>query len=49
MGRAGLSRKEELARWPEEGKQLVRILAESVRTAKGRAVTIDVTAGASQQ
>ena len=47
-GRAGFSRKGELTRWTEEGQQLVRILAASVRTAKSRAVSIDVGAGALQ-
>ena len=45
-GRAGFSRKDELTRCTEEGHQLVRILAASVRTAKGRAVTMDVAASA---
>lgn len=34
--RAGLSTEPELARWIEEGRQLVRILSASARTARGR-------------
>lgn len=33
---AGLSSTNELAEWIDEGRQLVRILAASSRTAKGR-------------
>lgn len=48
-GRAGLSQRDELAGWAEEGRELVRILAASVRTARGKAVTMDVVAGEIQQ
>lgn len=39
--RAGLAATDELGHWIDEGQQLVRILAASVRTAKGRVVPLD--------
>jgi four helix bundle protein len=44
--RAGLSSTNALTPWMDEGLQLVRILAASARTAKGRAVSIHTAAGA---
>jgi four helix bundle protein len=41
-GRARLGPTDDLGRWTEEGRQLVRILAACVRTAKGRASLRDV-------
>lgn len=44
--RAGLSSTNELSHWTDEGQQLVRILAASARTAKGRVVSVNRAAGA---
>lgn len=44
--RAGLSTGEELGRWIDEGRQLVRILSASARTAKGRVASLDGAASA---
>jgi four helix bundle protein len=46
--RAGLGSTDDLARWTDEGRQLVRILAASVRTAKGKAVAASLEAEAIQ-
>ena len=42
--RAGLSTDHELARWIDEGRQLVRILSACTRTAKGRVPSLGVVA-----
>lgn len=47
-GRAGLSPTGELACWADEGRQLIRILAASVRTARGRAVSMEAESGGPQ-
>lgn len=44
--RAGLSSTNELSHWTDEGQQLVRILAASARTARGRVVSVDRVAEA---
>lgn len=46
--RAGLSTDEAVARWIEEGRQLVRILSASARTAKGRLASLGSVASAHQ-
>lgn len=44
-GRAGLSPTSELSCWTDEGRQLIRILGACVRTARGRAGSMDAPAG----
>jgi len=44
--RASLSAAQDLPRWIDEGRQLVRILNASARTAKGRVPSLGVVASA---
>ena len=47
-GRAGLAPTGELACWTDEGRQLIRILVASVRTARGKTSPTDEDATVSQ-